>query len=139
MGYAIPYHTKLLYETYKVGYGIISLPAKESKHAGLKDELGLTNRSNKDSVHGKWWQIMRSNYVRAFYLPEHQPSPASYTSHFKSRIPPHCENPTSCECGREKQTVQLSCLVCGSSSTATECAQAQSLTPEAIVILKPIV
>ncbi|CAB4031417.1 Hypothetical predicted protein, partial [Paramuricea clavata] len=50
VGYAIPYHTKKLYEEYKVGYGILSLQAKESKHAGIKGDLCLTNRSNKSTT-----------------------------------------------------------------------------------------
>jgi hypothetical protein len=66
VAYAIPYARKL-YEEYHVGYGILSL--KESKHAGIKGDLSLTNRSNKSSTNGKWWQVLRSNYVRSFYLP----------------------------------------------------------------------
>ena len=65
VGYAIPYHAKELFHKYKVGLGIISLQAKESKHAGIKKELSLTNRSADVSASGKWWQIMRSNYVRS--------------------------------------------------------------------------
>ena len=82
VGYAIPYHAANLYENYKVhvGYGIISLQAKEAKHSGIKNDLDLTNRCNAASDKGKWWQVMRANYVRAFYLPEHQPMPNSYRS-----------------------------------------------------------
>ena len=43
--YAIPYHASLLFTQYKVGYGIISLQAKESKHSGIKSDLVLTYRS----------------------------------------------------------------------------------------------
>ena len=43
MGYAIPYHASALFENYRVGLGIISLQAKESKHAGVKYDLTLTN------------------------------------------------------------------------------------------------
>ena len=87
VGYAIPYHARKLYNEYKIGFGILSLQAKESKHAGIKRELMLTNRSTSSSIGGKWWQIMRANYVRSFYLPENQPSPPTYSSHFKSRTP----------------------------------------------------
>ncbi|XP_022788449.1 uncharacterized protein LOC111328306 [Stylophora pistillata] len=92
IGYAIPYHAELLYRQQKVGYGIISLQAKESKHSGVKQDLNLTNRSRSTSNVGKWWQLMRTNYVRAFYLPEHQPVPSTYISHFESRLPPHCKD-----------------------------------------------
>lgn len=43
VGYAIPYHANLLFQFYKVGYGIASLQAKEAKHSGVKDDLTLTN------------------------------------------------------------------------------------------------
>jgi hypothetical protein len=36
MGYALPYHASLLFDHYRIGYGIISLQAKESKHAATK-------------------------------------------------------------------------------------------------------
>ena len=72
VAYAIPYHAQLLYDKCKVGYGILSLQAKESKHSGVKKDLALTNRSRSTGALGKWFQVMCSNYVRAFYLPEHQ-------------------------------------------------------------------
>ncbi len=98
MAYALPYRARQLYEM----YGILSLQAKDSKHAALKGELSITNRSHSTDKDGKWWQLMRSNYFRSFYLPEHQPSPPSYNSHFKPCKPPHCELPKFCGCGREK-------------------------------------
>ena len=105
VAYAIPFHARKLYEEYGIGFGILSLQAKESKHAGLKAELSLTNRSQDSSSSGKWWQVMRASYIRSFYLPEHQPSPASYSSHFKSRKPPHCELLDFCDCGRKKDAI----------------------------------
>ena len=63
VGYTIPYHAKLLYKQYKIGCGIISLQAKESKHSGVKQDLSLINRSRSTTTVGKWWQLMRTNYV----------------------------------------------------------------------------
>ena len=45
MGYAVPYHASALFKNYGVGLGIISLQAKESKHAGVKYDLSLTGQS----------------------------------------------------------------------------------------------
>lgn len=107
------WHAWKLYDQYVIGFGILSLQAKGSKHAGLKAELSLTNRSRKFNNNGKWWQIMRANYVRSFYLPEHQSLPSSYASHFQSRKPPPCGEPFYCDCGRKKATVQHTyCSVC---------------------------
>ena len=62
----MPYHAELLYLQFKVGFVIISLQAKESKHSGVKQDLNLTNRSRSASTIAKWWQWMHTNYVRAF-------------------------------------------------------------------------
>ena len=140
MGYALPFHARKLYEEYGIGFGILSLQAKESKHAGVKAELSLTNRSRKSDNNCKWWQVMRSNYVRSFYLPAHQPSPPSYASHFKSRKSPHCELPFYCDCGRKKDAVQCThCNVCHEGMCVVKCAQQQKLSPDVVVILKPII
>ena len=42
VAYAIPYHAAKLYDSCKVGYGIISLQAKEAKHSEVKNDLNLT-------------------------------------------------------------------------------------------------
>lgn len=49
VAYAIPYHASLLFEKYNIGFGILSLQAKESKHSGIKHDLVLTNRSSSTS------------------------------------------------------------------------------------------
>ena len=108
----MPYHAKLLYEKYGIGFSMLSLQAKESKHAGLKKEILMTNRSNKSDRNGEWMQLTRSNYIRSFYLPEHQPSPTSYSSHFKSSKPPHCDLSEFCDCGRVKaDTAHTKCVI----------------------------
>ncbi|XP_078372353.1 uncharacterized protein LOC144656016 [Oculina patagonica] len=137
VGYAIPYHAELLYRQYKVGFGIISLQAKESKHSGVKQDLNLTNRSRSTSTVGKWWQLMRTNYVRAFYLAEHQPAPSAYVSHFESRLPPHCKNSLQfCECGRSLNDISI-CAFCQESEELLKCAQEMIVKEDLLEILKP--
>lgn len=112
VGYAIPYHAELLFNKYKVGSGIISLQAKESKHSGVKQDLNLTNRPRSTSTVGKWWQLMRTNYIRAFNLPEHQPAPSAYLSHYESRLPPHCKDTLQYyACGRSFNDLSI-CTFC---------------------------
>ena len=73
------------------------------------------------------WQVMRANYIRSFYLPEHHPSPPSYTSHFKSCKPPHCESSRFCDCGMEKADEEhTQCEVCYECVLVVSCAQQQS-------------
>ena len=120
--------------------GIVSLQAKEAKHSGVKEDLTLTNRSNVSTATGKWWQVMRSNYVRSFYLAEHQPMPSSYTSHYQSRqSPPHCYQSNVCNCGRKKENDLLSCRVCLSNIDLVTCASSRGLTESVLCALKPVV
>ncbi|CAB3989987.1 Hypothetical predicted protein [Paramuricea clavata] len=122
------------------GQWVLSLQAKESKHAGLKGELSMTNRSRASDHTSKWWQLMRSNYIRTFYLPEHQPSPPCYSSHFKSRKPPHCDSAMYCDCGREKVDIEhTQCKVCCEAILVSRCAQEQQLSTDIVALLKPCV
>lgn len=139
MGYVIPYHASLLFEYYKIGYGILSLQAKESKHSGIKHDLMLTNQSRSSDTLGKWWQVMRANYVRSFYLPEHHPMPSMYVSHYESRMPPQVKDSLCCECGRMKNDADGElCRFCEECCDVLECASKQGLVPAVYNILKPI-
>jgi hypothetical protein len=135
----VPYHALKLYDMYKVGYGIISQQGKEAKHSAVKNDLGLSNRSNKADKNGKWWQVMRANYVRSVYLPEHQPVPHTYKSHFKSRIPPPCSSEGVCNCGRIKQVDYSLCHTCIECYEILHSAQNQKLSPQLVEIFKPYV
>ena len=54
IGYVVPYHAEKLWKDYKVGYGIISMQGKESKHSSIKTELKMsTNRSTSQDEKGK--------------------------------------------------------------------------------------
>ena len=137
VAYAIPYHAFQFYKTFKVGYGIISQQAKEAKHSGVKNDLALSNRSKSQDTSGKWWQVMRANYVRSFYLPEHQPMPNTYKSHFQSRVPPHCQSVRVCNCGRDKDEESDYCETCLECDEIVKSAQSQKLSEHLITILKP--
>ena len=100
IGYIVPYHAKKLWDEYQVGYGIITMQGKESKHSSVKGQLkNETNRSTSQDEKGKWHQIMRSSYARDFYLPYHFPT-ETYTPHSKSRNPPVDDSTNVCSCFR---------------------------------------
>ena len=136
--YAIPYHAANLYENYKVGYSIISLQAKEAKYSGIKNDLDLTNRSHAASDKGKWQKVMRANYVRAFYLSEHEPMPNSYTSPYKSCLPSHINAEIFCSCGRAKEMCDDTCMVCADARVIVECAKKEKRLLEVVEMLKPV-
>ena len=52
----------------------------------------------------------------------------------KSRIAPHCNLPTYCDCGRKKEIGNPHCGVCGESLIVVDCAQEQTLSPVVLPI-----
>ena len=122
--YATLHHATKLYESYKVGYGIISLQAKKVKHLVVK-MTWIEKQIQYNDWKGKWWQVMWANFVRAFYLPEHQPMPSFSTSHFKShlRLPSHLHSSNFCNCGREKEINDCICEVWVDARVTVQCAE----------------
>ena len=77
-----------MFEKYGLGYDILSMQGKESKHSALKTDL--KNSSNQSSAHdktGKWHQLARASFVQDFYFPYHFPV-NTYISCFQSMNPP---------------------------------------------------
>ncbi len=136
-GYALPYHVKKIFEQYGCGYGITSMQGKESKHSAIKQELKMgTNRSSEENEKGKWHQIMRSSFVRNFYLPYHFPLMESYKSHYTSRTPKQrIEN--CCHCSREVHSEVL-CKICIDALKLSESYRTGILSDDLIPILNPI-
>ena len=136
LGYALPFHANKVYTDYGVGYGILSMQGKESKHSAIKQELKSgTNRAISQDGKGKWSQIMRSSFVRNFYLPYHFPVSSSYHSHYQSRKVV-CDSENVCNCSRK--ALEDICQLCIDSKIITTCVELGELTDEIIQILKPI-
>ena len=141
LGYAVPYHAEKLYAKFKVGYGILSMQGKESFHSLIKQQLkSETNRSNSDNLKGKWAQIMRSSYVRNFYLPYHFPLAPTYHSHYQTRLMDMDDGESYCQqCSRKLvNTGDSICKVCHDSSMVIEAARNGKLDGNVSQILKPI-
>ena len=79
---------------------------------------------------------MRANYIRSFYIPEYHPLPSPYSSHFKSRVPPHCSSESFCNYGRKKADDEC-CLNCIQSLQVVKCALEKEISKEVLDILKP--
>ena len=62
---------------------------------------------------------MRTNYVQAFYLPEDQPAPSAYVSHYDSRLP-HTVR-TAFSCGRSLNDLAI-CTFCQEAEVVMKCA-----------------
>jgi hypothetical protein len=139
MGYVIPYHVNKLYTEYKIGYGILTMQGKESKHSQLKQELrGCTNRSKSDDDKGKWYQIMRSSYVRTFYLPYHFPATSTYYSHYTCRVPKDdADDFEICSCSRKLNLGENVCYICANVEIL-EAVENRKISENMLQILKPI-
>ena len=136
IGYVVPYHAKLLYEQYNVGYGILSMQGKESKHSAFKQELKMeSNRSNVEGDQGKWHQLARASYVRNFYLPYHFPVEA-YVTHCRSRYPPVADN--VCGCYRPLNDLDIICQSCCDAIPLVDDAKNGHLSDNLTKIVHPI-
>ncbi|PFX32999.1 hypothetical protein AWC38_SpisGene2093 [Stylophora pistillata] len=69
---------------------------------------------------------------------EYKPVPSTYTSHFKSQLPPPCKDTLNfCECGRSRDEASL-CTFCEESKDIVRCAQEMKLDENLIAIFKPV-
>ena len=139
LGHIIPFHAADLFKRNQIGYGILTMQGKESKHSSIKQELkSCSNRSNDENERGKWYQLMPSNFIRNFYLPHHIPIfNNSYHSHFQSRIPIDVSD-DYCFCSRHLAPGEDNCFSCKKSIELMECATMGKLTSGIDSILKPV-
>ncbi|CAH1261725.1 Hypp2443 [Branchiostoma lanceolatum] len=145
MAKAIPYYARKLYDEYGAGYGVVSMQEKEAKNATIKSDLKLTNRSKEEGELNKFHQIFHMEYMRAFWLEEHSPSPSRYNPHFNCRVPSHVGTPGYCDCGREIGEEQLAvedpelqvtlCSFCVGALEVVACAREGELTPDMACLL----
>ncbi|XP_065639723.1 uncharacterized protein LOC136072530 [Hydra vulgaris] len=137
MGYIVPYHAKDIYTKYNIGYGVLTMQGKESKHSSLKQQLkNNSNRSVSSDEQGKWHQLMRSSFVRNIYLPYHFPMNITYHTHYKSRVPANLDSESICHCSRQLVSEQL-CDCCIFAIPLMQCVEKGELTEEILAILKP--
>lgn len=142
LGYALPYHARKLYDGHQIGYGILSMQGKESLHSALKQQLRTeTNRSIETTeTRGKWHQVMRSSYVRNFYIPYHYEMQPSYHSHYQTRVAPKdddCEY--YCKCSRKLlNESDRVCPSCHDSAIVLDCAKSGKHSDTVLKSLKPL-
>ena len=103
------------------------MQGKEAKHSSLKQELKCgTNRSNSENS-GKWNQIMRSSYVRNFFVPYHLPISASYHSHYRPRKASQEDDSEVCMCSRNLLSEEEICESCVNAIPLMQCVQSGKL------------
>lgn len=64
--------------------------------------------------------------------------PSLFSSHFKSRVPPHCKLGGYCSCGRKKDDYVDCCSNCLESMEVVICAKKKELSPNVFNILESV-
>ena len=135
IGYVVSFHAEKLWNQYNIGYVILSMQGKESKHSAIKQELKTcSNRSSSQDGKGKWHQLARGSFVRNFYLPYHFPVD-SYVSHSDSRNPPMKGD--VCGCFRFIDSGSMACDECLNDLSLVHDAMLGFVSNSVINILRP--
>ena len=103
VGYAIPYHTKLLFDKYQLGLGINSMQGREAKHVRLQQyarHASLTTR---------WETVLKHDFVSNIWL--RKADPHQCTDQY---IPGCIHNDSFCFCAFPKQPNVEKCRFCSS-------------------------
>ena len=133
----MPYHAKLLADNYGVGLGILSMQGEESKHSAIKAELkSNTNRSMATDKTGKWYQLMRADFIRTFHLPYHMEIADRYQPHSTSRLSSVTDS--SCHCSRKiSSNLQMKCTTCLEATEVQACADKGKLEVHMLTTIFP--
>ena len=76
VAHAVLYHMRLLYDRYRTGYGVVMSRPKHLENLGIRGDIDLLKDVQPSNLgRGKWWQLSRVNFLRCFYVPEHENIP----------------------------------------------------------------
>ena len=81
VGYAIPYHSDLLFQKYGIGLGINSMQGREAKHVCLQQY------ARHSSVSRRWHNVLKHDYISSVFLRKQDPSHFAYHKTRSSYIP----------------------------------------------------
>ena len=108
IGYAVPYHTGLLYRKFGVGLGINSMQGREAKH------VRISQYSKHATLSTRWRLVMRHDYITAVWLRKLEPFKSTYHKCKDFYTPKSIELPQFCYCGLEKPVSLATCNFCSS-------------------------
>lgn len=75
VGYAIPYHTRQMYDQLKYGLWLNSMQGREAKHIKLAKYVDNTCNVKKSDW---WWVVFRHEYISMVWLRELDPLSITY-------------------------------------------------------------
>jgi len=112
IGYAIPYHTEILFSDLGYGLGLNTTQGREAKHTKLAKFAENTIKPK------RWEQVMKHDFITNIWLKEQHPasqsSPKTKSSTGNQYIPEHCFLDNYCFCGLSKEVGKTMCLICSS-------------------------
>lgn len=109
VGYAIPYHSDLLFQKYGIGLGINSMQGREAKHVCLQQY------ARHSSVSRRWHNVLKHDYISSVFLRKQDPFHFAYHKTRSSYIPKRISSSGFCYCGYEKDETVSKCVYCSSS------------------------
>ena len=106
VAHAIPYHTQLIFDKFKLGLGMNTMQGREAKHISIRSfakHSSLTNR---------WDLVFHHEFVSLIRMREHDPLSDNYKCTDVKYIPEQISTPEFCFCGLPKITTDDNCMFC---------------------------
>jgi hypothetical protein len=118
IGYAIPYHTRQLFESTGFGLGLNTMQGREAKHIKLARYIQNTCNVKKDQ---RWWIVFWHEFISLVWLRELDLLSITYhqkceTNLNQTYVPRRvsCATEDYCNCGNKKSREQSKCSICDS-------------------------
>ena len=106
LGYAIPYHAKLLFEKYGLGLGINTMQGREAKHTMIKEFARHSTLSL------CWQHVFRHEFISCIWLRKCYPKSAIFRLKQVTYNPDYVHQDNCCYCGLTKDPDQPICNFC---------------------------
>ena len=105
IGYAVPYHTELLFKYLGIGLGVNTMQGRQAKHVRISDY------AKHSTLKTRWKLVMRHVWLR-----RHDPLKSSYKKCKDVYVPQDIDLPQFCQCGLKiDSNLNLhSCFICSS-------------------------
>ena len=108
IGYAVPYHTRILFNKYKLGLGVNSMQGREAKHVRLQQY------AKHASLASRWEVVLKHDFVSNIWLRRADPHHFGYTKCTDQYIPACISSDSFCFCGYPKDPNAEKCKFCSS-------------------------
>ena len=106
IGYAAPYHAKIIKDKFSLGLGINTMQGREAKHIQIAK---FASHAHADQ---RWEKVFQHEYISLIWLRNSDPFSAHYNHSDSSFLPQGLDNVDTCFCGLKKDPAAVSCDIC---------------------------